>query len=456
MNLEMNTAKLKKINYIFSLSLIFIIILGAFFSNLNFVSIVNAKDNLPAQLKETEERLKELRRRQEELNKNIQRESQNQASLANQTKNLDDAIRQNELQIQALQLELKKLELEVGILNDELQKIEERLVEVQERLEKIQAGLKASINLLYKMSLTRPTVLSGEATFQQTTIDQEKERSTVKLIKEDLLEIKKLEEEVKAKKAEIEEKKNKADELKAKTEAKNENLSNQQSALKWQRENRQNLLSRSFANQENLREQRANNEQRLREIENERARILAALTNLPPSNTLVDAGQVIGFQGRTGLSCELYNPQLAPTRTNDYCQRFAKLPSSYYYYDPVQFPSFGSHLHFTYSIGGQYVNAEPYVFPNGSKRSEFTVMPMSSYVITQGNHGGAVDMASSHGAPVMAVKRGFIRYHCSNWPNVPGFPDPLFGAVIHHVDANGNLDGTVSGYWHLQRRGYPC
>ncbi len=411
--------------------------------------------NLSEDLKKAEERLKELRKQQEELNRQILKEQQNQTSLAQQTKSIDRNILRNELQIEALELELQKLTLEVQILNEEQKKLVLRLSEVQDQLVQKQIELKSTLNLLYKMSLNSASFLEANIDFQQSAISQEKERSTIRLIKADLQEVQKLQDEVIAKKKEIDEKQKSAIELQSQVMARNDNLSNQQNALKWQKENKQKLLELSQSNQETLKDRKDENDQTIKNIEAERVRIMAALTNLPPSNTLVQAGQVIGFQGRSGLSCSIYDSSLSPVRTNDYCQRYAGLSSQWYYYEPDKFPSKGSHLHFVYTVGGKQVNTDEYI--RGSKKDQLTVMPMSPFTVTQGWHGGgAVDMASYHGAPIYAVRKGFVSYHCSNWPNVPGFPDPLFGAVIHHVDADGKPDGTTSGYWHLQRKGYPC
>lgn len=418
---------------------------------------VNAQSsgNLSEELKKADERLKELKKRQDALNSQIKSEQQSQTTLAQQAKNIDKAIQSNELQIESLELELEKIQLEVQILTEEQNKLQLRLTEVEKSLTETQVELKSSLNLLYKMSLNNTSFLEGDLSFQDSAVSQEKERSAIRLIKANLLEIKKLQEEVAAKKAEIDEKQKAAADLQSQKQAQNDNLTLQQQALKWQRENKQRLLTLSEQKESNLDSEKRANEQRLKEIEQQRASIIASLTNLPPSNTLVKAGQVIGFQGRSGLSCSWYDPALAPTRTNDYCQKYAGLSSSWYYYDPAAFPSKGSHLHFVYTVGGKQVNTNDYVY--GSKRDQLAVMPMNPMSLTQGWHdGGAIDLSSYHGAPVYAVRAGFVSYFCSNFPNVPGFPDPLFGAVVHHIGADGKPDGTTSGYWHLQRRGYPC
>ena len=431
-------------------------LIGAFLFIPNNKVVEKAEAQTAAdELKATEKKLKDLQAQQAALKAQIQKEEKNQLTLAQQAKNLERTMQQNQYQIEELQLELEKNRLELEILTKDQETLQKQLEEVNKNLSAKQDEMKVSLNLLYKMSLNSGSFLETNNNFQESALNQEKERSAIRIIKSDVMEVKRLEAEIKTKKDEIDAKQKAVADLQAQKQAQSDALNLNQQALQWQKANKEKLLAQSLDKEDALSDQQARNNQLIRQMEEKKAAIFASLTNLPPSNTLVKAGQVIGFQGRSGLSCSIYDPAIAPKRTNTYCQDYGGLSNDWYYYDPVNFPSKGSHLHFIYNVGGKQVNADEYI--RGAKKGELAYMPLSPLTVTQGSHfGGAVDMVSGHGAPIYAVKRGFISYFCSNYPPVPGFPDPAFGAVVKHVDANGKLDGTASSYWHMQRRGYPC
>jgi hypothetical protein len=434
--------------FILSSFLILTIVFGLPISRNESIDPASAQSS--AELDAINKKIKELQAQRDSLNNQIKKEQNNQASLAQQARNVENALKQNELQVQSLELELQKIRLEVDFLTQELTKLESRLKEIEGLLGENQHSLEVSINLLYKLSLSSKTFLDEDSSFQQTVLDEEKEKATMRFIKASIEEIRTLQNEVLVKRDEIAKKQKEASDLQAQMEAQSANLNLQRQALEWQRINKQNLLNQSKQNQNDLSDKKAEADEGLKAIEAQKAQIISALTKLPPSDTIVNAGQVIGFQGRTGLVCSAYDSKLVPTPTNNYCG----IHSGYYYYDPAQFPTKGSHLHFAYSVNGVVSNSYAYIY--GDKRDQISAMPMNPMTMTQGLHGGAIDLSSSYGAPVMAVRRGKIRYACDkNYP-FANFPDPAFGAFVHHVDANGNLDGTVSVYWHLQRRGYPC
>lgn len=437
---------------IYKVLVLFVLFLSILFSSYPSVSAQSSQD----QLSDIQKKLDDLLKKRDALNAQIKQEQNNQLTLAQQAKNLDRQIAKNEIQVQALELELQKIQLEVQILKEEQNKLQTRLDEIQGKLQKTEEELKSSMNLLYKLSLSNNTILDKNTDFQQSIINEEKERATLRIIKASINEIKDLQAEVLAKKTEIDEKEKQASELQAQKEAQSNNLAMQQNALKWQKANKENLLTQSKQNQENLDAKVREASTQIAKIEAERAAIMNSLANLPATGSYVSAGQVIGFQGRSGLSCDPYDPALEPKRTNDYCDVYgATTPKGYwYYYDPARFPTKGSHLHFEYRKGGKVVN--PYNMLFDSSNNEFQSMPLNPMYFSRGLHYNGVDLVSYHGAPVYSVKPGFVSYYCINYPPVPGFPDPLFLAIVHHVDSKGKLDGSSSSYLHLQRRGAAC
>lgn len=421
---------------------------------------VKAQSATNDQLADIQAKLDALVKQRNELNEQIKKEQATQNTLAQQAKNLERQIKQNEVQIEILELELKKINLEVKILKEEQEKIQSRLHEIQDKLEQLESELKSSINLLYKLSMNRPNLLYKDMSFQDTIVNEERERSTLRIIKANINEIKALQAQVVNKKNEIDAKEKEVSELQAQLEAQTNNLNLQQEALKWQKNNKEALLNQSKQSQANLSARVREASAEIMKLEAKRAEIINAIANMPVSGTYVSAGQVIGFQGRSGLSCDLYDPILEPIRTNDYCERWGFTTSDWYYYDPVRFPAKGSHLHFEYRVlrNGRYVPVNPYDMLFNSRNKEFKSLPLNPMYFSRGFGGGhtGIDIYSYHGAPVYAVKPGYVSYFCENYPPDQNFPDPLFVAKVFHVDENGNLDGTLSLYLHLQRRGLPC
>lgn len=452
----MKVAKYKNLFFVIVFLLLnFAMLLSTFAVQSRVVKAQTGGSNLQQQLAETENRLKELKAQKDAINAQIIKEQQSQSSLQQQTKNIDRAIQQNELQIETLQVEIEKLNLEVAILKEEKSKLESRLAEVQSRLGDLQTQLQTSLNLLYKMSLSSKGFLEGNVSYEDSVIDEERQRSTVRLIKADLNEVKSLEAEVTAKRDEIAAKEKETTDLQTQMQTQADNLGVQVSALQWQKNNKQKLLAASQQNQNNLDSQKKVTDQKIAEYEAVINNIRTSLIYLPPSGTRISAGQVIGFQGRSGLSCDPYDPSLVPTKTNHYCEQYGYTGPDWYYYPPEQFPTKGSHLHFEYFINNKKVY--PYDFLFGASKGEFKAMPLMPTNFSRGSHeGGAIDLVSSHGAPVFAVKPGYISYYCINYPPVPGFTDPAFGAVVQHVNEAGQLDGTISQYWHMIRGNRPC
>lgn len=412
-------------------------------------------DDLKKQLDETQKKLTEIKDQKDQIGKQINNESSQQRTLAEQAKYLDSLMRQNNLQVQSLELEIDKLDLELKILKEEKNKLEIRLAEIQARREDLYKELSSSMNLLYKMSLSAPTFLEKDTSFESAVIGQEKQKAMTSLVRSTIAEVQKIEEEVQTKKDEIVKKEKEVSDLQTQRKAQSDNLVLQKQALAWQKQNKQSLIEQSIKKQEDLADQKEDIDKQILEYEAKIATIRSSLAQLPPSGAYVAAGQVIGFQGRSGLNCAPYDSSLVPVKTNNYCEKYGGTGPGWYYYDPVSFPTKGSHLHFEYYKGGREVNPYTYLFDPSS--TEFKYKPMQPMRISRGCHQGcAYDLTSSYGAPIYAVKAGKVSYYCINYPNVPGFTDPAYGAVVYHMDDNGKFDGTVSQYWHMQRRGAPC
>lgn len=452
--------KIKKIKKFIFLSLIIVISVFTFIiSPIVQQSITPiAKADTQSDLDAIKKKLADLQAQKDALNSQIKKEQSNQQTFAQQAKDSDRRIQQNQIQIESLELELEQIKLEVKLLKQQQIDLQKRLTELESKLVDTNDKLDVSLNLLYKLSLSSPTIFAQNASFQDFIINQEQEKSVMEVIKSSVNDVNTLKKQVEEKKVEIDQKEKDASALQAQKEAQTNNLQLQVSALKWQKDNKLSLLSQSQQAQQTLNDQQKITNQKIAEMQSAIAAIMNSLLIMPAGGAFVTSHQVIGLEGRSGLSCGFYDPKLVPVKTNSYCTdvypKGAGLNSDWYYYDPIAFPSRGAHLHFVYFVGGKIncVAAQNALFdPNNT---DFKSDPLDSFYQTQGCHdGGAVDLASraGFGAPVYSVKAGYVNYRCVRFPNDPAFPDPLFGAIVTHVDANGKLDGTVSAYWHLKR-----
>lgn len=392
---------------------------------------------------ELQDNIDRIKEEKDQVNQKIDQYEQDKSQLAGEAQYIENVINQNELQVDSIELELKKLTLDLEIIQEEKAQAEEELEEVEKELDKLKKDQVNYNNYLFKLSLNSHNILSPDSTLEQNIVDTERAKTVVKIIKSNVDKANKLAIKVKEKNNEVAAKEEEISEIVKDKEAYSIYLTLQESGLKAQKENKLKLIEQREEDTEELaqKEQELNNE--LSQYQQKLNSILNALFQAPPGGTRVASGQVIGFQGRTGLSCNPIEDGVA--RTNTFCQSYAGLSDYWYYYDPQNYPTKGSHLHFAYNKGGVEVNPYNYLFEEGNK--EFENKPMDSMMLTQGFHGGhpANDLVSYHGAPVYAIKPGTISYHCDSW--LPAdFPDPGYGAIIHHDD------GTKSAYWHMQKR----
>lgn len=348
-----------------------------------------------------------------------------------------------------MELEIEKLGLEINITRAEKEELETKLEELQKKLVTLNKDLLESTNLVYKMNLA-DQIFGEKLNFQESMVRTEKSRALVTLIKVNIDEKKRIETDISSKKEQVATKEISLVELHNQKEAQSNNLTMQKQALDYQKQTKIQLAEQSKNKQVELAQKKQELEHTDKELHKTAGQYEKKLIDLrnslfavPASGRAVAAGQVVGFQGRTGLSC---NPIMAGVvKTNNYCQVYGGTGPDWYYYDPVKYPTLGSHLHFMYmNKYGQKHLTWNYLY--GGVR-EFNRMPMDNMRLGRGYHEDyAIDLVTAHGAPVYAVKPGVVQYYCIYWPPVASFPDPAYGAIVYHYD------GSKSQYWHLQRR----
>jgi predicted nucleic acid-binding Zn-ribbon protein len=398
-------------------------------------------EKLQSELKDAQAKLESVKKQKEDVKKQIDSEAKNQTKLTNETKQIDQIILQNKLQAEGIELELGKLEIELKIIKEEKSQIEERLVDIESQITRLTKEHEESLNLLYKMALNSPSLLDNDSNFQDSIINGEKIKSAVKIVKFNIEEIKKLEADVKSKQDQIVKKEQEVADLQATKQAQTENLKLQRDGLAWQQNNKKNLIEVSKQKTEDLDHLHSEISDQIKSLESQVSNIKSSLYSAPPSGSKIAAGQIIGFQGRSGYVCG-YIADISKYPKEDYTNKYCSAPL-YYFYDPVKYPRIGSHLHFEYKKNKNSPLTYPAAYlTDPANNPEFEHLPMDKFAISQGSHqGGAIDLDGGHGAPIYAIKSGSIQYLCYSFER-----DPWYVAVIYHDD------GSISQYWHMDRR----
>ncbi len=393
-------------------------------------------DDLNAKLKDTQSKLASIKSQKEQVTKQITGEQNNQSKLAGDAKYIDNVLLQNELQVEGLKLEIYQLDIEVQILTKEKEQKEANLKDIQGKIAGLDSELTASMNLLYKMSLSSPNFLEKNSNFEDSVVGEEKQKSLIRIVKTNILEVKKLEQEVQSKKDEIAAKEKETSDLKGEKQAQTDSLLANQKGLAWQKQNKLSLLDQSKKKAAFLSTQKTGIEQQIGQFEADLSVLKNSLYIATPSGSPIAAGGYIGLEGRTGLSCDWGLPDTLPANYINYC---SYLGSNWYYYPLDKYPTKGAHLHFEYRLKGANSNVDPSKYYD-----QFIRMPMDNMTISQGFSGShnAIDIVGGYGQVVRSVKAGKIIYRCDLFP-----PDPAYGAVVYHDD------GTITQYWHLQRPG---
>jgi septal ring factor EnvC (AmiA/AmiB activator) len=410
-------------------------------------------DSMQRLINETKNRITSIRDQQNKLLDSINHETKNIETTESETAVLEQIIKERELQIQAVELEINKLEYEANLVRKEKELLEKRIEELRIELIRLNDEKIHTANLLYKLDAT-DQVFGDKDSFQRSILKQQKTKTLVKILENNMQKTKQFQAETTEKKDSVANKQAQLEDLQRQKEGQAKNLAMEKEGLAYQKKNKLDLLAEIKDRKEQLtgkKAQLATQEKSLHKEVGEYEKKIVELKNqlfrqnASRSAATVSQGQVVGFQGRTGLSCNPLMPGVVPT--NNYCQVYGGTGPGWYYYDPVKYPTLGSHLHFMYmdSKGRKNLTWE-YLF-NSAYSREFQRKPMDRFSLGRGYHEDwAIDLVGAHGAPVYAVKPGKVEYYCIQWPPVSSFPDPAYGAIVYHYD------GSKSQYWHLQRR----
>lgn len=303
-----------------------------------------------------------LQNQKSNLNSKIGIEQYNQLSLHEKINYIDSQIASSEAQIKKLELEIETKNVEIRILGRDIVELQNNIDTVSQEVHKLDSAIQKRMSLTYKYSFITPLEIFLESSNFESLLRRFKylveTRKKDKELLEELsqkAEILKQEETVLAeKKVSVEMKRNEVEEDKTELFAEKESLTKQ-------RDEKSYLLSLS-------QQKEADYNAKLATLKKQEDKITAQISNLIfnlyskgqlPTNTPVNKGDIVGFQGHTGLA-------------------------------------FGSHLHFELRKNGAVINpysSGHFVWSNGSGSSRF---PEDNAIITQFPHSGysAIDMVS--------------------------------------------------------------
>ncbi len=303
---------------------------------------------------------------QANLNNSISNEKYQQLTLNQRIGYLNSQIAITEAKISSLEVEIETKNVEIRILSKEIDEVKNRVSTMSQEIERLQNSVDTRISLSYKYSFITPVEIFLETQNFDTLLRKIKYiAETRKKDKEILSNMFGKSEALRAEEKILEEKQNEVLKKRQEIEEEKTQMFEEKENLSAQKNEQANLLAISRQNES---EYQASLATLKKQGDVVTAQITQLIFNLfqsgqLPANTPVKKGDVIGFQGHTGLA-------------------------------------YGSHLHFELRQGGTVIN--PYstghfTWPNGSGSSRF---PLDGAVVTQFPHynNSAIDMVSTtHG-----------------------------------------------------------
>ncbi|HVX92786.1 MAG TPA: hypothetical protein VHA74_01595 [Candidatus Dojkabacteria bacterium] len=341
-----------------------------------------------------------LQKEKSSISSKLSAEQYNQLSLQQKISYLNGQIKDTQNQINDLEIQIETNNVKVRILNADITDKENSVNTLAQEVQTLDSSMKKRISLSYQYSFITPIEIILENNNFDTLLRRLKYLAESRKKDKDLLaQMAETKGKLQNEKDELESKKAQVDQKLTEIEAQKTELFAQKTSLDKQKSERSGLLAISQQKESDYQKSLANLKKQEDIIT---AKISQLIFNLfqsgqLPANTPVNRGDIIGFEGHSGLA-------------------------------------YGAHLHFELRKNGSIIN--PYAggyftWPNGNGSKKF---PMSGASITQFPHSNsyAIDMVSMSMGNQSGDKYYTNGVHCSygsvpaGYYNMRGEGAPLY------------------------------
>lgn len=293
-----------------------------------------------------------LQKEKNNLSGKLSNEQYNQLTLNEKISYINNQIKDSENQIKKLELQIETKNVEVRILSRDILDLQNSIDTVAQEVSKLDSAIGKRMTLTYKYTFISPLEIFLESSNFESLLRRFKYLTESRKKDKELLETLSIKgDELKAEEKKLEKTKTDVENKKKEIEADKSDLFAEKTSLEKQRSEKSNLLAIS-------KQKEADYNAKLATLKKQEAQITAKISNLIfnlyskgqlPTNTPVSKGEIVGFQGHTGLA-------------------------------------YGSHLHFELRKNGTVINpysSGHFVWPNGSGSSRF---PEDNAIVTQFPH----------------------------------------------------------------------
>ena len=265
----------------------------------------NIDPDSEACLKYLESQLKLLQKEQGNLQKQLKDEEYQQLSLSDKIYYINNQIAQTEKIIKSLEVEIAANDVAIKLLEKGIMEMEDSIALLRQEITILEKSVDQRITESYKYSFIGPLELFLDMRNLSTILRRTKylsttrsqDRKSLEEYNEKMIEIKIEEKELESSKSELQVKRNSIEQEKLQ-------LANSKNELNAQKSEREKLLAESKAKEAVLEAQLQDLIKKSNEVTSKISSMIMSLyrSGQIPTNTPVEAGDRIGFQGHTGFA----------------------------------------------------------------------------------------------------------------------------------------------------------